>query len=147
MEMIPLTNSHHSQPSSSHTNVYPIMQQTYQSQQQPVQVLPLQQQQQLPLQQQQQMSTAITPRHQVVAQLQQLQMQQQQQQQPQLDYYNVSSQQQQQQQQRRRTFSRDSSRWSLLDEDDVTERDECGDQVGTKSIKFYKLVNLKFWII
>ena len=139
--MIPLTNSHHSQPSSTHTNVYPIMQQTYQSQQQPVQVLPLQQQQQhqlplqqqqqLPLQQQQQMSTAITPRHQVVAQLQQLQMQQQQQQ-PQLDYYNVSSQQQQQQQQqqqRRRTFSRDSSRWSLLDEDDVTERDESGDQV------------------
>ena len=134
MEMIPLTNSHHSQPSSTHTNVYPIMQQSYQSQQQPVQVLPLQQQQQhqlplqqqqLPLQQQQQMSTAITPRHQVVAQLQQLQMQQQQQQ-PQLDYYNVSSQQQQQ---RRRTFSRDSSRWSLLDEDDVTERDESGDKV------------------
>ena len=124
--MTPLTSNHsHVQNMSSHgtaTSVYPIMQQTYQSQQ-PVPIV---------------CSTAVTPRHQnVVAQLQQLQMQQQQQQpqqQQQLDYYNVSSQQQQQQpkqqqQQRRRQVSRDSSRWSLLDEDDAGDRDDCGDQV------------------
>ena len=123
--MTPLTSNHsHVQNMSGHvpaTSVYPIMQQTYQSQQ-PVPIA---------------CSTAVTPRHQnVVAQLQQLQMQQQQQQpqQQQLDYYNVSSQQQQQQpkqqqQQRRRQVSRDSSRWSLLDEDDAGDRDDCGDQV------------------
>jgi hypothetical protein len=125
IEMTPLSSNHpHVQNMSSHapaTNVYPIMQQTYQSQQQ---------QQPVPMA----CSTAVTPRHQnVVAQLQQLQMQQQQQQpQQQLDYYNVSSQQQQQpkqQQQRRRQVSRDSSRWSLLDEDDGGDRDDCGDQV------------------
>ena len=140
--MTPLTNTHHSQPIASQPiasqpNVYPIMQQNYQSQQ-PVPVLPLQQQHQ--------MSTAITPRHQVVAQLQQLQLQQQQQQQPQqqIEYYNVSSQQQQiqqqqqqQQQQRRRQFSRDSSRWSLLDQDDVTERDDCKDQIQVQFNKIF----------
>jgi hypothetical protein len=128
IEMTPLSsNRPNVQNMPSHvpaTNVYPIMQQTYQSQQPIV------------------CTSAVTPRHQnVVAQLQQLQMQQQQQQQQppqqQLDYYNVSTQQQQQQQppkqqqqqQRRRQVSRDSSRWSLLDEDDVADRDDCGDQV------------------
>jgi hypothetical protein len=101
---------------------------------------------------------SVTPRHQVVAQLQQIQMQQQQQQQ---EYYNPppqpqqqqkqqqqqqqqqQKQQQQQQQQRRRQVSRDSSRWSLLDEDDAGDRDDCGEQVRFNSINFVKLSKLK----
>jgi hypothetical protein len=123
MEMTPLPMSsvHHHQ---THSNV---IQQSYQSHQS---------------------VPSVTPRHQVVAQLQQIQMQQQQQQQ---EYYNPppqpqqqqKQQQQQQQQQRRRQVSRDSSRWSLLDEDDAGDRDDCGEQVRFNSINFVKLFKLK----
>ncbi len=122
MTPLPMSSVHHHQ---THSNV---IQQSYQSHQS---------------------VPSVTPRHQVVAQLQQIQMQQQQQQQ---EYYNPppqpqqqqkqQQQQQQQQQQRRRQVSRDSSRWSLLDEDDAGDRDDCGEQVRFNSINFVKLLKL-----
>ena len=94
------------------------------------------QQQQQPQQQQQlqQPQPSVTPRHQVVAQLQQLQMQQKQDyfsNQQQQEFYNLPQHQQQQQtqQNRRRIASRDSSRWSLLDDENPIDPDDPGDQV------------------
>ena len=115
MELTPLQSA-----GGHHYQVLQQQPQPYQIQPQP----PPPQQQQVP---------SVTPRHQVVvAQLQQLQMQQKQEyynnaQQPQLkqDYYG----QLQQQQLRRRQASRDSSRWSLLEDENVVDLEDPGDQV------------------